>query len=79
MYNISICLYSFGVWVASHFSEKVNKMWKGEHDAFHVLREKVEPGTKYIWFHAASLGEFEQGRPLMERIRESHPEYKILL
>ena len=54
-------------------------MWKGEHDAFHVLREKVEPGTKYIWFHAASLGEFEQGRPLMERIRESHPEYKILL
>lgn len=79
MYNISMFLYSFGVWVASHFSEKIRKMWRGEHNAFHVLREKVEPGVKYIWFHAASLGEFEQGLPLMECIRKSHPEYKVLL
>lgn len=54
-------------------------MWQGEKDAFRVLREKVEPNARYIWFHAASLGEFEQGRPIIERIRKEHPEYKILL
>ena len=54
-------------------------MWKGECEALNLLREKVDPNAKYIWFHAASLGEFEQGRPLIERIRQEHPEYKILL
>lgn len=54
-------------------------MWQGERDAFRILREKVDPSAKYLWFHAASLGEFEQGRPIMERIRKEHPEYKILL
>ena len=54
-------------------------MWRGERAAFGVLKEKVDPSAEYVWFHAASLGEFEQGRPLIERLRESHPEYKILL
>jgi 3-deoxy-D-manno-octulosonic-acid transferase len=54
-------------------------MWRGERDAFRVLREQVDPEAKYVWFHAASLGEFEQGRPLMEQLRRDHPEYKILL
>ncbi len=79
MYQIVIYLYAFGVWVASFFSEKVKKMRLGERDAFRILDEKVDPQAQYIWFHAASLGEFEQGRPLMERIRKEHPEYKILL
>ena len=43
------------------------------------MKQKVDPNAKYIWFHAASLGEFEQGRPLMERIRKDYPQYKILL
>lgn len=79
MYNIFIFLYLIGVWVTSLFSDKVRKMWKGEHDAFRVLREKVDPTAQYIWFHAASLGEFEQGRPLIERFRKEYPQYKILL
>ncbi|MGI6231356.1 MAG: 3-deoxy-D-manno-octulosonic acid transferase [Prevotella sp.] len=79
MYNIIIYIYLIGVWVSSFFSEKVRKMWNGEQAAFHILKEKVDPEAKYIWFHAASLGEFEQGRPLIERIRKDHPEYKILL
>ena len=54
-------------------------MWRGERQAIRVLREKVDPNAKYVWFHAASLGEFEQGRPLMEQLRREHPEYKILL
>jgi 3-deoxy-D-manno-octulosonic-acid transferase len=79
MYNLIIYLYLLGVAIASLFNEKVRKMWRGERDAFRVLRKQVDPSARYVWFHAASLGEFEQGRPLMERLRREHPEYKILL
>ena len=79
IYNLIIYLYQFGVVIYSLFNEKVRKMWRGERDAFRVLREKVDPEAKYVWFHAASLGEFEQGRPLMEQLRKDHPDYKILL
>ncbi len=79
MYNIAIYLYGLGVFIYSLFNEKVRKMWRGEHESFRIIRERLDPNAKYIWFHAASLGEFEQGRPLMERIRATHPEYKILL
>ena len=79
MYNIIIYLYALGVAILSLFNEKVRKMRQGEHDAIRILREKVDPQAKYVWFHAASLGEFEQGRPLMEQLRKEHPEYKILL
>lgn len=72
-------LYELGVFVYSFFSDKVRKMWKGERNAVRVLRENVDPNAKYIWFHAASLGEFEQGRPLIEQIRHDYPEFKILL
>ena len=68
-----------GVAIASRFNKKVKKMWAGERQAVKVLKEKVDPEARYIWFHAASLGEFEQGRPLIEHLRETHPEYKILL
>jgi len=78
-YNLFIYVYLLGVAVYSLFNEKVRKMWRGERAAFKVLKEKVDPEAKYVWFHAASLGEFEQGRPLMERLRQEHPEYRILL
>lgn len=79
MYNIIIYLYLIGVATASIFNKKVRKMWSGERQAIKTLRRKVDPEAEYVWFHAASLGEFEQGRPLMERLRATHPEYKILL
>ena len=79
VYNIVIYFVLWGIAIASLFSKKVRKMWKGEREAFKLLKQKVDPAAKYIWFHAASLGEFEQGRPLMERIRQEHPQYKILL
>lgn len=79
MYNIVIYIYLIGAAIASCFNKKVKKMWAGERQAIKVLREKVDPNARYIWFHAASLGEFEQGRPLMEYLRKTHPEYKILL
>ena len=79
MYNFIIYLSQLGVIIASLFNEKVRKMWRGEREAVRILKEKVDPNAKYVWFHAASLGEFEQGRPLMEQLRQEHPEYKILL
>ena len=78
-YNLIIYIYLLGVAVYSRFNEKVRKMWQGEREAFDILRDKVDPTAQYVWFHAASLGEFEQGRPLMEQLRREHPEYKILL
>ena len=79
LYNIAIHFYLLGVAIARLFNEKVRKMWRGERAAFNVLKQKVDPEARYVWFHAASLGEFEQGRPIMERLRREHPEYKILL
>ena len=79
MYNLLIYLYLLGVAIYSLFDKKVRKMWHGERAAFGVLKRQVDPKAEYVWFHAASLGEFEQGRPLMEHLRRTHPEYKILL
>lgn len=64
--------------IAALFNKKVRTMMRGHHDTWRILRRQI--GTsRYVWFHAASLGEFEQGRPLMERLRREHPERKILL
>lgn len=79
MYQLVIYIYLCGVAIASLFNKKVRTMWRGERQALRILKEKVDPNAQYVWFHAASLGEFEQGRPLMERLRKEHPEYKILL
>ena len=79
MYNIAIYLYLFVVKFVGLFSRKVKLMRKGHKQTFHILREGIDRESRYLWFHAASLGEFEQGRPLMEHIRKAHPEYKILL
>ena len=79
MYNLIIYLYLLGVAIYSRFNDKVRRMWRGERDAFRLLREQVDPKARYVWFHAASLGEFEQGRPLMEELRRRRPDLKILL
>lgn len=78
-YNLAIVLYDFIVHLAAPFSRKPRKMMKGHWIVYELLRQQVEPDAKYIWFHAASLGEFEQGRPLIEQIRKKYPDYKILL
>ncbi len=79
MYNIAIAIYAFFVRLISPFHKKAKLMIQGQKQTFDILRQKMESGQKYIWFHASSLGEFEQGRPMMERIKRDHPEYKILL
>jgi 3-deoxy-D-manno-octulosonic-acid transferase len=78
IYNLVIYLYLLGVKIAALFQSKPAKMVQGHREVFDILRQKMDPNAKYIWFHAASLGEFEQGRPLIERIRRDYPEYRIL-
>ena len=79
MYYIAIALYALIVRLVSPFNKKAKKMLAGQKKTFAILKEKLEPDASYIWFHAASLGEFEQGRPLIEKISKEKPEYKILL
>jgi len=79
MYDVAIAFYAFVVRVVSLFNKKAKKMLTGQKKTFSVLAKNIDPQARYIWFHASSLGEFEQGRPLIEKIREERPEYKILL
>lgn len=51
----------------------------GHRNTWRILRDGMDQSKPWLWFHASSLGEFEQGRPIMERIRNEHPEYRILL
>lgn len=78
MYSLIIYLYNLCVIVVSLFNPKARLMRRGHRNTWRILRHEVGTHT-YVWFHAASLGEFEQGRPLMERLRREHPEKKILL
>ena len=79
LYTIAIYLYQLMVMLVSPFHEKARTLLRGQRNTFKILKENVDKTARYVWFHAASLGEFEQGRPLMERFRREHPEYKILL
>ena len=79
MYSLIIHLYAFFIELISPFHKKARLMRLGQWKTNGILREKIDRNAKYIWFHASSLGEFEQGRPLIEKIKAEHPECKILL
>lgn len=79
IYNLAISAYSLGAKIASKNNEKIGKMIAGQARTFAVLKEHCAEMAGCIWIHAASLGEFEQGRPLIERIRHEQPDAKILL
>ena len=79
MYSLAIHFYAFIIALISPFHKKARIMRLGQWRTNSILREKIDRNAKYIWFHASSLGEFEQGRPMMEKIKAEHPEYKILL
>jgi 3-deoxy-D-manno-octulosonic-acid transferase len=79
LYNLGILGYYLLVKIVSIRNEKARKWIEGRKDIFIRLRETITPGERIFWFHASSLGEFEQGRPVIESIRKLKPEYKILL
>ena len=80
MYSLGIYLYALLVRLVAAFGHrKARAMVRGQRDTWRILREKIDPTARYVWFHAASLGEFEQGLPLIERLRREQPSRKILL
>ena len=79
MYTIGIYIFVLGMLIAAIFHKKARKRVVGIGQTYLLLRRHIKKTDRVVWFHAASLGEFEQGRPLMERLRVEHPEYKILL
>ena len=80
MYSLGIYLYALLVRLVAAFGHrKARAMVRGQRNTWRILREKIDPTARYVWFHAASLGEFEQGLPLIERLRREQPSRKILL
>lgn len=78
-YDLIMSLYAGIIRLVGLRYEKARLWSEGRRDLFSRMREKIDPRERIIWLHVASLGEFEQGRPLIEALRESHPEYRILL
>ena len=79
LYNITIIIYHILIRLSSVFSVKAGQFTEGRRNWRRELLKKTGNATGYIWFHCASLGEFEQGRPLIEAIRNRYPGRKILL
>jgi len=79
LYRAFIIFYYFGISIASLFNQKASFWIKGRKNLFHFLANTVNRDDRIIWIHASSLGEFEQGRPLIEKIKSKNPEYKIAL
>ena len=78
-YNISIYLYQLAIWLVSPFNKKA-KLWiDGRRVKFNNSTTQQFNNSKLAWFHCASLGEFEQGRPVIEKFRQTFPDHKILL
>ena len=79
LYTISIQLYVIAIRIASLFNSKA-KLWiKGRKAIFRKLSEATKEDQDIVWFHCASLGEFEQGKPIIEGYKKKHPAHKILL
>ena len=79
LYNISIWIFSVAVHIASLFNPKAKQWIKGRKSIFQKLAEATKEEQDIVWFHCASLGEFEQGKPIIEGYKIKHPTHKILL
>ncbi len=81
IYNMTIRVYGLLIWLAAPFNGKARALLAGRSEALHEIESSMNniEGSERIWFHAASLGEFEQGRPVIESIREEMPGAKIIL
>jgi 3-deoxy-D-manno-octulosonic-acid transferase len=79
LYNIVIITYTGIIYIASLFDHKALLWVKGRRDWYKNLEKAITPGGKVVWVHCASLGEFEQGRPVIERIKSEEPEIRVLL
>ena len=79
IYNLIVQVVSFLLQIVSFFSHKIKLFVDGRKNVFEILQNKINPNDKTIWFHAASLGEYEQGLPVIEEIKIKHPNHKIVI
>ena len=79
LYNIFVSLLIFGMKLFSLFNDKTKKGVEGRKQALSKVKAAFSPSDKVIWMHAASLGEYEQGLPVLEKLKENFPDHKILI
>lgn len=79
LFSIGIILYAFGIVIASIFSKKARLWIRGRKGVFEDLSNTFQGDEHPVWIHSASLGEYEQARPLIEKIKQQQPETKILV
>ena len=79
LYNIIVQIANFLLKIIATFSPKIKLFVEGRQPVFDILKDKIKPTDKTIWFHAASLGEYEQGLPVIEKIKEKFPSHKIVV
>lgn len=79
LYNLIVFLAGFFLRIVALFSQKIKLFIEGRKNVFSVLEEKIKPEDRTIWFHSASLGEYEQGLPVIEKIKEKYPSHKIIV
>ena len=79
VYNIFLSFYRIGISIASLWDPKAGKWVKGRENIFQKIQKTIPEADSIIWFHCSSLGEFEQGKPILEKIRKKHGKYKLLV
>ncbi|MDX5584415.1 MAG: glycosyltransferase N-terminal domain-containing protein [Aureibaculum sp.] len=79
LYNITVYIAIFFLKIVAFFNKKIHFFINGRKDVFETLEENFNPNDNIIWFHCASLGEFEQGRPIIEKCKKEYKKYKILV
>lgn len=79
LYNLLVHLANFVITIIAVFSPKMKLFIEGRSTVFNTLEREINPSDQTIWFHAASLGEYEQGLPVIEKIKNQFPSHKIVL
>jgi 3-deoxy-D-manno-octulosonic-acid transferase len=79
VYNFFIRIYVLGIHLASWWNPKAKQWIDGRKNLFEELEKKIHTGDKIIWFHCASAGEFEQGKPVIEEVKNNYPSHKIIV
>ena len=79
LYNILVLIVEFLLKIIAIFNKKIKLFVEGRKQTLQKLSNVISENDKVIWFHCASLGEFEQGRPILEKLKEQYPTYKIVL
>ena len=79
IYNILVLVAGLALRIIALFNKKIKLFVDGRKETFSKLENSISKDDKVIWFHCASLGEFEQGRPILEKLKEKHPTHKFVL